>query len=205
MKVGVIDCKMGNLISVFKAIKRLGFEVEISNKINFLKSADRLVLPGVGHFGNTMKNLKNLDLIKPLNDLVIGAKKPILGICLGMQLFSEFSEEGNVEGLGWIKGKTKKFDLDTKKFKIPHIGWNTLNLQKHDSFLKNSTENDQFYFVHSYYMNCENHDDIVAFTDYGQNFVAAIQKENIFGTQFHPEKSHDQGLEILKAFIDNNV
>jgi imidazole glycerol-phosphate synthase subunit HisH len=205
MKIVIVDCKMGNLISVKKAFSKLGYQAEISNEKNEIETSDLLVLPGVGHFSNTMENLKKLDLHKILDDHVIGLKKPIIGICLGMQLLSEYSEEGDAQGLGWLKGKTKKFDLDTRQFKIPHIGWNTLSIHQHNSFLKNTTENDQFYFVHSYHVDCEDQNDIAAYADYGQNFVAAIRKENIFGTQFHPEKSHEQGLKILKAFIDSNV
>jgi imidazole glycerol-phosphate synthase subunit HisH len=205
MKISIIDIGAGNITSVKKAFEKLGHSILITNLEKEISNADFLVLPGVGHFATTMQKLENLNLIELLNKQVLEIKKPILGICLGMQLLSEYSEEGNSKGLGWIKGKTKKFNLNTSQFKIPHIGWNTLRICQKDSFLKYTTENDQFYFVHSYHVDCEDQNDVAAYADYGQNFVAAIRKENIFGTQFHPEKSHEQGLEILKTFINCNV
>ncbi|MEY2904882.1 MAG: Imidazole glycerol phosphate synthase subunit HisH2 [Bacteroidota bacterium] len=205
MKIVIVDCKMGNLVSVKKAFSKLGFQSTISNNKVDIENAGLLVLPGVGHFSNTMENLKKLNILQVLNEQVLEKKKPILGICLGMQLLSEYSEEGDSEGLGWIKGKTKKFQLDTSRFKIPHIGWNTLEICQKDSFLKNTSINDQFYFVHSYHVECDDYNDVAAFSEYGEKFTASIQKDNIFGTQFHPEKSHEQGLTILKSFIDTNV
>jgi glutamine amidotransferase len=205
MKIVIVDCKMGNLVSVKKAFSKLGFQSTISNNKVDIENAGLLVLPGVGHFSNTMENLKKLNILQVLNEQVLDKKKPILGICLGMQLLSEYSEEGDSEGLGWIKGKTKKFQLDTSRFKIPHIGWNTLEICQKDSFLKNTSINDQFYFVHSYHVECDDYNDVAAFSEYGEKFTASIQKDNIFGTQFHPEKSHEQGLTILKSFIDTNV
>jgi glutamine amidotransferase len=196
---------MGNLVSLKKAFSKLGFQAAISNNKIEIENADILVLPGVGHFSNTMENIKKLNILEVLNVQVLEKKKPILGICLGMQLLSEYSEEGDAKGLGWIKGKTKKFQLDTSRYKIPHIGWNTLEICQNNYFLKDTTDKDQFYFVHSYYVDCDNPNDVAAFSEYGKNFTAAIRKENIYGTQFHPEKSHDQGLKIIKAFIDTNV
>ena len=205
MKIAIIDIGAGNITSVKKAFQRLGCPTIFSKNHLEIEASDLLVLPGVGHFGTTMQKLKNFDLIQILNEQVLVKKKPILGICLGMQLLSEYSEEGDSEGLGWIKGKTKKFQLDTSRFKIPHIGWNTLEICQKDSFLKNTSVNDQFYFVHSYHVECDDNNDVAAFSEYGEKFTAAIRKENIFGTQFHPEKSHEQGLTILKSFIDTNV
>lgn len=198
--ITIIDYGMGNLHSVFKALKRMNIKSIISSKSSDIESADKLILPGVGHFKKGMENLKSLGIIGILNKKVITEKTPILGICLGMQLLTKHSEEGDVFGLGWIDAKTIKFNLDTK-FRSPHMGWNTIKIQKENLLLKNNSEEDIFYFVHSYYINCKNKKDILATTNYGCEFVSAIQKNNIYATQFHPEKSHSLGLQVIKNFV----
>jgi glutamine amidotransferase len=196
----IVDYGMGNLRSVQKAFERIGISVMISGKIDEILKAEKLVLPGVGNFEQGVSNLKNRGLFEALNNVVIQNNIPIIGICLGMQLMTEFSEEGNCEGFGWIKGKTTRFSFLDNKLKIPHMGWNNLLINRADSLYNGITTDNFFYFVHSYYVSCNDENDVLAQTNYGNKFVSSFQKENIFGCQFHPEKSHDAGLQILKNF-----
>ena len=200
--ITIIDYGMGNLRSVQKAFERIRISARISSDINEILSSNKLVLPGVGHFAQGISNLKQKGLIEALNDVVLGKKKPVLGICLGMQLMTEYSEEGDCEGFGWIKAKTQRFTFNTNGLKIPHMGWNNLSIRNSDSIFREISTDNFFYFVHSYYISCTNESDILAETKYGNNFVSSFQKENIFGCQFHPEKSHDKGLQILKNFAN---
>lgn len=197
--VVIIDYGLGNKASLVRLFQKLKVNAILSSKKDDILNASKLILPGVGHFNKGMQNLASLDLITVLNEAVIIKKIPILGICLGMQLMTSKSEEGNIEGLNWINAETKRFETDLK---IPHVGWNTLTEIKNHSILKNLTEQDQFYFVHSYNITCKNKEDVLSYSCYGQEFVSSFQKENIFGTQFHPEKSHKQGLKIIKNFIN---
>lgn len=197
----IIDYGMGNLRSVYNKFKRIGVQCVISSNKHDIESAAKLILPGVGHFKYGIENLYKLDLIELLNKKVIDDKIPILGICLGTQLFCKHSEEGNSNGLGWIDAEVIRFCVSDKiKYKIPHMGWNNVNIVKSNELNKNLNEDDQFYFVHSYHLKCNSNSDIWMTTDYHHNFVSAINKENIFGTQFHPEKSHDAGYALLTNF-----
>lgn len=198
----IIDYGMGNLRSVEKSLKRIGIESKISSNENDIEAADKLILPGVGHFKNGMNNIIRLGLDKTLNKKVIQDKIPILGICLGMQLFTKFSEEGEVEGLGWIEAKTVRFNFNgiQEKYKIPHIGWNSLIISKKATVYDGITSDDSFYFVHSYYVHCSDTQDILSKTLYGNEFVSSFQKNNITGMQFHPEKSYAAGLKIFTNF-----
>lgn len=202
-KIVIIDYGMGNLRSVQQKFTRLQIPAEISCNIDVIAAADKLILPGVGHFANGMKNLKNMGLLEVLNQKVLQQKIPILGICLGMQLFTEFSEEGNVEGLGWIKGKTIKFSFPegTKTLKVPHMGWNNIYMTKSSKLMENIADDAMFYFVHSYHVQCADASDCLTMTNYGIDFCSAVERDNIYGTQFHPEKSHDSGFQIIKNFI----
>jgi glutamine amidotransferase len=201
--ITIIDYGMGNLRSVQKAFERIRVPARISSDVNEILSADKLVLPGVGHFAQGVSNLKQKGLFNTLNEAVIEKKKPILGICLGMQLMTEYSEEGSCEGFGWFSAKTERFIFKTNGLKIPHMGWNNLSIKNSDSIFSGITAENFFYFVHSYFISCTNRSDILAETIYGNNFVSSFQKENIFGCQFHPEKSHDSGLLVLKNFAVN--
>ena len=199
--ITIIDYGMGNLRSVQKAFERIGISINISDSFDEIFKAEKLVLPGVGHFERGINNLKKRGLFNALNDAVLEKKIPIIGICLGMQLMTEFSEEGNCEGFGWIKGKTTKFHFQENKLKIPHMGWNNLSIIKTDSLFNGITSENFFYFVHSYYVLCSDDSDVLAETNFGNRFVSAFQRKNIFGCQFHPEKSHDPGLKVLSNFV----
>jgi glutamine amidotransferase len=199
----IVDYGMGNLRSVANKFKKMGLTAEISSNLNVIKKAYKLILPGVGHFAKGMSNLKEKGLINILNEKVLVEKTPIFGICLGMQLFSNFSEEGNCPGLGWIDARTIHFSVKDKiKFKIPHIGWNSVSIVNKSGIDDFLTNDDMFYFVHSYHIHCNDTANVWMTTSYEYEFVSAIKKENIFGTQFHPEKSHDAGMKLLKLFIE---
>ncbi|MEM7161448.1 MAG: imidazole glycerol phosphate synthase subunit HisH [Bacteroidota bacterium] len=200
----IIDYGMGNLRSVENKFRVQNCQAQISEDPEIIAKADKLVLPGVGHFANGMKNLKEKGILDVLQQKVILDKTPILGICLGMQLFTNGSEEGDVEGLGWIEASTKKFEFDFKEsfLKVPHMGWNSLRIKKEHDLVDNVWDDDQFYFVHSYYVECNKEEDILTETQYGQVFTSSIQKENIIGVQFHPEKSHDVGAIMITNFVE---
>ena len=198
----IIDYGMGNLRSVQKAFERIRVPAKISASVDEILQAEKLVLPGVGHFERGISNLKEKGLFEAINEAVLKNKNPILGICLGMQLMTDFSEEGNCNGFGWIKAKTKRFSFQSNGLKIPHMGWNSLTIKNTDSLFKGISSENFFYFVHSYYVNCDDENDVLAETTYGNIFVSSLQKGNIYGCQFHPEKSHDKGLQILKNFAE---
>jgi len=201
-KVVILDYGMGNLHSVYKKIYRMNVQVYVSSDIKDILDADKIILPGVGHFAKAMEQLKIRNFIEPLTESVKHAKKPILGICLGMQLFAKYSEEGNVPGLGWIDAEVCKFTpSNTLLFKIPHIGWNQALFKKESFLHKNIPHNSDFYFVHSYFMKCYNQNDILHETEYDGIFTSAIEKDTIFGVQYHPEKSHKLGEQLLHNFI----
>ena len=175
----------------------------VSSDPKEIAGSDKLILPGVGHFGKAMANLKELNLLDTLNEAVLVKKKPILGICLGMQLLAKKSEEGDAEGLGWIDGEVVKFQVSDKlKYKIPHMGWNQVYLKNDGLLMKKIPELSEFYFVHSYYMKIKNRADLLNETEYDYIFTSAVEKDNVFGVQYHPEKSHDAGAQILKNFIE---
>lgn len=199
----IIDYGMGNLFSVEKRLNELGAKYVTSSNLKDIVTADKIIMPGVGHFGKAMENLNKFGLLDELNKVVMVDKKPILGICLGMQLMTNNSEEGNVNGLGWIDAEVKKIKVtDKNKYKVPHMGWNTINFNKKSSLIDNIENNSEFYFVHSYCVDCKYKEDILLTTKYDIEFVSAFQKNNIFGVQFHPEKSHDVGKQMFKNFIN---
>lgn len=202
-KIALIDYGMGNHFSIQKKMKLLGYKVNTTNKLSEIKAADKFILPGVGHFSKAMEHLKELNLINILNDEVLVKKKPILGICLGMQLMASKSEEGNSNGLNWIKATVVKFKIQNQlKYKVPHTGWNQIQISKPSKLLKSIENHSEFYFVHAYHYNCLNQEDILCNTDYEYKFASAIERDNIYGVQFHPEKSHDTGLQLLKNFVE---
>jgi glutamine amidotransferase len=201
--IKIIDYGVGNLGSIKNVIKRVGGDSAITSIKNEILEADKLILPGVGSFDYGMNKLISLDLIDVLKYKVIDQKTPILGICLGMQLMTKSSEEGNLKGLGWFDAKVVKFKRNNLSDKIPHMGWNTIDIKKKNSLLINiSNLERRFYFVHSYYVSSENKDNILSTTNYINNFVSSIEKDNIYGVQFHPEKSHKFGMELISNFIN---
>ncbi len=200
--VVIIDYGIGNLGSIQNKLYRLGIKSVISSKIDDLEKAEKIILPGVGAFDNGIKNLKNYGLIEILNKLVIKKKVPILGICLGMQLFTNSSEEGVLSGLSWIDAKTKRFNFKNNHLRVPHVGWNTILNKKDSSLFKDIQKDHRFYFTHSYHVVCENEENVVATTNYGFDFHSVIQKNNILGVQFHPEKSHKEGIKLTKNFVE---
>jgi len=200
--LSIIDFGMGNLKSVKRKMDRIGVESIITSDPEEIKRSDKIILPGVGHFAKAVSEIKCRGLWDLLSDQVLVKKKPVLGICLGMQLMAKHSEEGNADGFGWIDAKVVRFMVsDTARYKIPHMGWNTINPVKDSSLFANITSDSEFYFVHSYHVQCNNSDDILAETIYDYSFTSAFQKENIFGVQFHPEKSHDAGEQLLRNFV----
>jgi glutamine amidotransferase len=201
-KIVIVDYGMGNLGSMANMYKYLGYDVIVTNDRDKIKEAGKLILVGVGSFNHAMQNISDLDIISILNEKVLMDKIPILGICLGMQIFGNGSEEGNLPGLGWIDADVVKFNNNDLKLKIPHMGWNTVKPEKESVLLSNMVDQTRFYFVHSYYMRCNESRDILLTTPYGFDFTSAIEKENIIGVQFHPEKSHKYGMNILKNFAE---
>jgi glutamine amidotransferase len=201
-KITIINYQMGNLLSVAKKVKQLGVDYEITSNPQDILKAKKIILPGVGHFGMAMENLNKLNLIYALDEAVLENKIPVLGICLGMQLMAKRSEEGNVEGLGWFDAEVKKLIVsDTIKYKIPHIGWNTVSLSKDSRLMTDISNESEFYFVHAYHVQCHDAKDVLNTTIYDKAFVSAIEKENIFGVQYHPEKSHAEGQKLFVNFI----
>ncbi len=200
--IAIVDYNMGNLASVKNAFAKLGKETVVESNPDKFKNYDKLILPGVGAFGDAMEHLRQRKMIDSIKEFA-ASKKPMLGICLGMQLLFESSEEfGKHEGLGLIKGSVTHFDASKfeENMKIPHMGWNRMFTKKHPLF-EDLDEEHYLYFVHTYHVNCENEQDIIGTTHYGYDFTSAVAHDNVFGIQPHPEKSHENGLKILKNFI----
>jgi imidazole glycerol-phosphate synthase subunit HisH len=199
----IVDYGMGNLNSVKRKLSLLGINALISSNPCDVTNACKLIIPGVGHFQKAVQNLKNLKLWDVLNELVLLKKTPILGICLGMQLMAKHSEEGNAHGFGWFDAEVVKFQIkDHIKYKVPHTGWNQINKKKESSLMNEIPNLSEFYFVHSYHFICNNPADILNETEYEYKFTSAVEKENIFGVQYHPEKSHDAGEVLLRNYIN---
>lgn len=201
MKTVIIDYGMGNINSIRNMLRYLGYSAEVSCDTEKILSADKLILPGVGNFGKAMENIYKRNLKPILDEVVLNNNVPILGICLGMQLMLSWSEEGNCAGLGWIDGHVNKFHFDDSSFKIPHMGWDFIKKQHESVLLKELSDESRFYFVHSYHVVCDNKSESIAVTDYGGEFTSIIERHNIFGVQFHPEKSHKFGMKLFENFM----
>ena len=207
MKVTIVDYNSGNISSVinsFKEVAKDKVNIEVAADLNKIKSSDKVVLPGQGSFKSCVDALNKINgLTETLNDFALNNKKPLLGICVGLQMFADIGyEEIETKGLGWISGKVSKIDNQNGKYKLPHIGWNQINLVKQSKIFENIENNSHMYFVHSYEFIPEDKNVISATTDYSSNIVCSVEKENIFGTQFHPEKSDTMGLKIIDNFIN---
>lgn len=200
-KILIIDYGVGNHRSVANALEVLGYEFELSGDVNAIRQADAYVLPGVGAIGEAMRNLNSRGIIGPLNEEVLRHKKPILGICLGMQMMAGSSEEGGHHTcLGWIEGRVVKL-TPGNNFRVPQVGWNTVHIHQRDPLFTKVDEGANFYFDHSYHLQCDNRY-VIGSCDYGGKVTAAVRKDNIFGVQFHPEKSQNNGLRIFRAFFN---
>ena len=207
MNVTIVDYKSGNISSVINSFKEVAenkVKIEVTSDVSKIKSTDKVVLPGQGSFKSCVDALQSIKgLVDCLNEFVMNKKKPLLGICVGLQMFADVGyEESETNGLGWIPGKVTKIDNQNGKYKLPHIGWNQINLVKDSKILKDIKDKSHMYFVHSYEFVPNDKNIISATIDYSSKHVCAVEKENIFGTQFHPEKSDKMGLKIIDNFIN---
>ena len=207
MNVTIVDYNSGNISSVvnsFKEVAKNKIDLEVTSDLQKIRSSDKIVLPGQGSFKSCVDALNSINgLSETINEFVINDQKPILGICVGLQMFADVGyEETETKGFGWISGKVSKIDNQSGKFKLPHIGWNQINIVKDSKIYKGIENNSHMYFVHSYEFLPNDKNVISATTDYSSNIVCSVEKENIFGTQFHPEKSEKIGLRMIKNFID---
>jgi glutamine amidotransferase len=198
----VIDIGLGNIGSIINMLKKVGYQAKASSAPHEIRLASKIILPGVGAFDNGMRGLEEFGLVQELNELALGKKIPILGICLGMQLLANRSDEGQKKGLGLLPGEVRKFGHNGNDFKlkIPHMGWNLIQKQREHLLNANLPESPRFYFVHSYHFICQNPEHVMSTTCYGYDFPSIVQNENIMGVQFHPEKSHKFGMQLLKNF-----
>jgi glutamine amidotransferase len=205
--IHIINYGIGNLGSVQNMFKKVGVPAKISSDLQEIREAKKLFLPGVGHFDACMKALNQSGLRSTVEEKVLGEKVPIMGICVGFQMMTQRSEEGNAEGLGYFDAETIKFNFSEaeareKKLKVPHMGWNYVNLKKDSSLVTNLNEKTRFYFVHSYYVKANDASQVLMTTNYGLEFASAMVKGNIFGCQFHGEKSHKYGMQLFKNFAE---
>lgn len=201
--IGIVDYGIGNVGSILNMYKRLGIEAMLVSLPDQVNEVKKLILPGVGAFDTGMGRLRKAGFEEALSNNVLNEGKPILGICLGAQMLFEKSEEGELPGLGWIRGKVVKFDKSRLNgLKVPHMGWTDIKVINENSLLNDFHDNPRFYFVHSYHFMPERNEDILATCNYGYEFPCAVQKGNVYGAQFHPEKSHKFGMQVLKNFAE---
>lgn len=202
--IAIVDYGMGNLGSIQNMLHRLGADSLLTREPKDIQQAEKLILPGVGAFDRAVLNLRGFGLFDLLNERVLGERVPVLGICLGMQLLTEGSDEGrDMPGFGWIHGRTVRFPAGQAEFgdlRVPHMGWNTIEIRRPNPLLSDQGQWSRYYFVHSYHVRCSDEADVLATARYGIEFHAAVNRDNIYGTQFHPEKSHKYGLAVLRSF-----
>jgi len=201
--VCIVDYGIGNIGSIKNMIKKIGYASVVSSDREVIQNADKLILSGVGSFDYAIEKLKELDLFDLLDYEVRVKKKPILGICLGMQLMTKGSDEGEKQGFAWIDAFVYRFEVD--KLKVPHMGWNLIDIEKNNQLSSNLYDENRFYFVHSYHVLCEDKSDVLFSTNYDLSFVSGFSKDNIYGVQFHPEKSHKFGKKLLENFCELEV
>jgi imidazole glycerol-phosphate synthase subunit HisH len=202
--ITIIDYGLGNVLAFVNVYKRLNIPVAVAKSCADLAGATKLILPGVGHFDHAMRELEQSGMRAAIDQLVLQDKMPVLGICVGMQMLAKSSDEGALPGLGWIDGQVKKFQLTDMPAgtNLPHMGWNDVNSTVPGGLFKGIEKDARFYFLHSYYFECARACDILALTDYGPDFSCAVQRDNVYGVQFHPEKSHHFGSQLLSNFAD---
>lgn len=202
--ISILDYGSGNIRAIRNIYERLDIPCEYISSAEEIDKADKIILPGVGAFDETISTLRDKGIVSTLNKRVDEGNLPILGICVGMQMLSNQSEEGILPGLGWVPGEVKMFDksLIQDKPKLPHLGWNSIKIVRDTPLFKGIDEETGFYFVHSYYFQCAEKLNVLATTDYGISFHSAVAKGNVFGVQFHPEKSHDNGIQLLRNFAE---
>ena len=201
--ITIIDYGVGNIRAYINLYERININIKVAYNATDLKNATKIILPGVGAFDYAMTRLNSSGMRERITELVLDKKIPIIGICVGMQMLGDKSEEGKLPGLGWIPGKVMQFDSSvlSSERRLPHMGWNNISHDNNNLF--NAIDlNNRFYFLHSYYFKCKNEENILATTDFGTNFTSAIKKDNIYGVQFHPEKSHNNGVQLLKNFAN---
>ena len=197
--ITIIDYGLGNIRSFVNLYERLNIKTKVANSTDDIISATKIILPGVGAFDYAMSKLNKSGMREELEKRVLIDKVPVLGICVGMQILGDSSEEGTMKGLGWIKGANKKFKISEKSI-LPHMGWNNMYNLKKNKIFENINESSRFYFLHSYYFECENQENELARTFFEINYTSAINEDNIYGIQFHPEKSHSSGIQLLHNF-----
>ncbi len=200
--IAIIDYGVGNVASMKNMLKKSGHNAFLTNDHEEIRKADKLILLGIGAFDSCAKNLEEYNLREILYECAVKKGTPLLGVCVGMQLLAKSSEEGELKGLNFIPSIVKKFSFTNGNLKIPHMGWNTIIPQEKNPLFKNLPDDAKFYFAHSYHIDCENDDHVGAITEYGYTFASSVYKENIFGVQFHPEKSHRFGMKILSNFAE---
>jgi len=199
--ISIVAYGVGNIASVANMLRHVGADVALASTPDEVRAARKLVLPGVGAFDYGMERLARAGLREPLDEAVLERRTPVLGICLGMQLMCRSSEEGRARGLGWVEADVHRFDVaDDATLKVPHMGWNVVQVRREDGLLAAAEEGQRFYFVHSYHVQCDEAGDVVATARHGQTFVAAFRRSNIHGVQFHPEKSHRYGMSVLRRY-----
>lgn len=202
--IAIIDYGLGNIQAIENIYKKINVPFSVARTVEDLSCASKLILPGVGAFDQAMKELKKSGMIGALNELVLRKKIPVLGICVGMQIMTKKSEEGKLDGLGWIEAEVKKIDVSNSRTNLylPQMGWNNISPLRKDGLLDNLDYEKGFYFLHSFCISCENKCEVIAITDYGEKFASVINSGNIYGVQFHPEKSHNNGVELLRNFAN---
>lgn len=202
--IAIVDYGLGNVNAFANIYNRLNISCVIASEPDELRKADRIILPGVGAFDWAIARLSKTGIREELEDMVLHKGRPVLGICVGMQMMAKRSDEGVLQGLGWIDGEVKKFDLSSfaQKTHLPHMGWNDVTPRTSGGLFKNYEKGASFYFLHSYYFAPQNPDHVLAVTDYNGPFASSVQSENVFGVQFHPEKSHQWGIQLLKNFAE---